>query len=299
MGNEVVRMFDGVPVAGRDDGYVNATALCRAAGKQWADYWRLKHTQEVFKEASANMGIPILALAVSKVGGNHSGTWVHPDLIGGVAAWASPKFAFQVSRWVRELLTTGRVELPNAAPPMLPWGRRITEHFLGFKAALLRAHPDRWAVATEVMAEAFVIEDELAKILFPLDEGDRPDGSIGRRWSDRRAELGLAPEPLRDVAMTTPEPLRPFVFPATYPNAELPAFREWFGSIYMPMNLPDYLVGKAKRQGKDWREAGVLPPPPAKIVTASEAACVRTTGRRLSLSGKMLEWRDQGELFGR
>ena len=46
-----------------------------------------------------------------KKGGNHSGSWIHPDLAVQLAQWISPHFAIQVSRWIRELALTGKVEL--------------------------------------------------------------------------------------------------------------------------------------------------------------------------------------------
>ena len=41
------------------DGYINATALCRASNKLFADYSRLKETKEFLNELSRSMGIPI------------------------------------------------------------------------------------------------------------------------------------------------------------------------------------------------------------------------------------------------
>jgi hypothetical protein len=60
------------------------------------------------------------------------GTWGHPDVALAFAQWCNPMFAIQVSRWVNELLTTGKVELPKAVktPPgtiedgYFPWNRR-------------------------------------------------------------------------------------------------------------------------------------------------------------------------------
>jgi len=47
-----------------------------------------------------------------KVGrGKQSGSWIHPDLAGQLAQWVSKKFAIRVSRWIRELATTGSVTL--------------------------------------------------------------------------------------------------------------------------------------------------------------------------------------------
>ena len=98
-----------------NDGYVNATALCKAAGKLFADYYRLKNTAEFLKELSSQlqipiegknsvMGIPITAL-VQVIQGGHSdlqGTWVHPQIAINLSTWASPKFAVLVSNWVFE-----------------------------------------------------------------------------------------------------------------------------------------------------------------------------------------------------
>lgn len=44
-----------------------------------------------------------------KRGGNHSGSWIHPDLAVPLAQWISPKFTLQVSRWMRELALTNSV----------------------------------------------------------------------------------------------------------------------------------------------------------------------------------------------
>lgn len=41
------------------DGYINATALCKACGKNLADYARLKTTKEFLEELSSDMGIQI------------------------------------------------------------------------------------------------------------------------------------------------------------------------------------------------------------------------------------------------
>ena len=40
------------------DGYINATAMCKAAGKKINDYGRLSTTQAFLKELSSETGIP-------------------------------------------------------------------------------------------------------------------------------------------------------------------------------------------------------------------------------------------------
>lgn len=89
------------------DGYINATAMCRAAGKQWGHYKSLGGTDAFLAELSAEIGIPISELVQSVKGGDPAlqGTWVHPDVAIHLAQWLSPKFAVRVSRWVREWLS--------------------------------------------------------------------------------------------------------------------------------------------------------------------------------------------------
>lgn len=90
-----------------EDGYINATAMCKAAGKLMADYNRLSTTKAFLEELSADMGIPISQLIqVLRPGGDGlQGTWVHPQVSTHLAQWLSPKFAVQVSKWVHEWLS--------------------------------------------------------------------------------------------------------------------------------------------------------------------------------------------------
>jgi len=86
------------------DGYVNATAMCKAVGRLFADYNRSKQAQEFLSALSDDMGIPISDLVqVIKGGEPHlQGTWVHPDVAIHLAQWCSPKFAVQVNKFIRE-----------------------------------------------------------------------------------------------------------------------------------------------------------------------------------------------------
>jgi len=133
-----------VPV--RRDGYVNVTKICQAAGKR-LDHWReLESSKESMEylqktlddEYAANVnlgkvipGITGITLLIS-IRGNcpGRGTFAHPDLAIIIAAWASIPFQFQVSRWVRELMTSGRVELSKELSTQQlddVWQRRVDE----------------------------------------------------------------------------------------------------------------------------------------------------------------------------
>lgn len=105
------------------NGYVNATKMCKSAGKHWAHYYENKRTRNFLKELqrdvpmlnSPNIDFPTLEndhatkqpveLIISKTGGNHSGTWVHPDVAIDLASWCSPKFQVAVARLIRRYMS--------------------------------------------------------------------------------------------------------------------------------------------------------------------------------------------------
>lgn len=134
--NELIQHeFNSITVNQRQhDGYINATAACKANGKLFADYQRLDSTQAFLDELSATIGIPVSVMGNpitgnSVTGKSHNGdsenapclvyvrqggtpalqgTWVHPQVAIHLAQWLSPKFAVAVSQWVFDWMTTGR-----------------------------------------------------------------------------------------------------------------------------------------------------------------------------------------------
>ena len=106
----------------REDGYINATMLCKASlvckgkEKKFNDWFRLQNTKELIialeNDKNLNAGIPVFkSIEVTK--GKYGGSWIHPDLAIQLAQWLSPHFAIQVSRWTRELLLFDKVEIGN------------------------------------------------------------------------------------------------------------------------------------------------------------------------------------------
>ena len=92
---------------------INATQMCKAAGKLFANYKQLDGTKDYLQALESIIGIPILELIKVDVGGNHSGTWIHRLVAVHLAQWLSPSFAVKVSLWVNELMITGKVEIGN------------------------------------------------------------------------------------------------------------------------------------------------------------------------------------------
>ena len=57
----VIRYWNGTPIARRaSDGYIKATALCKANGKQWNDYWRTDRATTYLKALSAEEVISLV-----------------------------------------------------------------------------------------------------------------------------------------------------------------------------------------------------------------------------------------------
>ena len=120
--------LNGIMVLSRvEDGYINATQLCKAGKKKFGHWNALESTKELIHALKADIGItisannpdiviPTMELIDVKKGGNdkkNQGSWIHPDLAVQLAQWISPVFALQVSRWIRELAMTGKVSLGN------------------------------------------------------------------------------------------------------------------------------------------------------------------------------------------
>lgn len=93
------------------DGYINATAMCKAAGRKIAKYSENDSTQEFLAALSADVRIPTSELMQTIKGGEPhlQGTWVHPQVAIHLAQWLSPQFAVQVSKWVFDWMS-GRVQ---------------------------------------------------------------------------------------------------------------------------------------------------------------------------------------------
>lgn len=71
-----------IVVLRQKDGYINATAMCKAAGKEFKHYNENKTTKAFYAELSAEVGIPTSELIQTLTGGTPSiqGTWVHPQV---------------------------------------------------------------------------------------------------------------------------------------------------------------------------------------------------------------------------
>jgi len=105
-------LLAGIEIISRpEDGYINATQLCKAGGKEYGGWFRNNKTEEYLDELSSDMQICTSQLIETNKGKNDQYTWVHPQVAIHIAQWVSPKFAVIVTRWIHKLLSTGKVSL--------------------------------------------------------------------------------------------------------------------------------------------------------------------------------------------
>ncbi|MDR0273884.1 MAG: KilA-N domain-containing protein [Burkholderiaceae bacterium] len=150
------------------DGYINATAMCKAAGKLMADYTRLKSTQEFLDALEPDVGIPISQLIQSLRGSNVAqGTWVHPQVAIHLAQWLSPQFAVMVSKWVFDWMS-GKEQ-----PAKLPY--HLRRHMLNYHKV-----PNGWFSVLQEMTNRLVAPMEAQG--YQLPENMMPDIAHGRMF---------------------------------------------------------------------------------------------------------------------
>jgi len=144
-----------VPITMRTDGYVNATELCKAGGKLFAEYQRNKSTVAFIEALSLNMRIPIIRL-ITPAQGRYGGTWVHRKVAVHLAQWISPEFAIQVSNWVDELqkmnidLKNQILEINTRRPTLTGDGIFACQLQLGDKIVPIQMREDGYINATEL-----------------------------------------------------------------------------------------------------------------------------------------------------
>lgn len=204
------------------DGYINATAMCKAANKRWPDYARLQATKDFIDELSSDVQIPTSELIQSVKGGNPSlqGTWAHPDVAVNLAQWLSPKFAVQVSKWVREWFTEGK----RAPTQVMPY------HLERYLSNRTRIPADHFSILSELTIRLIApLEDEG----YTLPERLVPDISEGRmfcKWL--RDEKGIDTCALPTYTHTYPNGRS--VEAKLYPIDILPDFIRHFNNLWLP-----------------------------------------------------------------
>jgi hypothetical protein len=205
------------------DGYINATALCQAANREWAHYASNKQTKDFLAELASDIGIPMSSLVQSVRGGSGpQGTWVHPQVAIHLAQWLSAKFAVRVSKWVHEWLSgKGAPKAPAELPHHLNRYIKNDPH----------VPPGYFSVLQETGLGLF---GPLHSLGFEIPAGWVPDISVGKLFCAwLRDKHGVN----TDSLPTYPHDYldgRQIVHPKLYPDEFLAEYRTWFRMHWLP-----------------------------------------------------------------
>ena len=218
------KVAGGVVEQRRKDGYINATAMCSASGKLFADYNRLKTTSAFFGALQADMGIPISEIIQSVKGGDGvQGTWVHPKVAIHLAQWLSPEFAVQVVNWVHDWMTAGA-------------GRSMPYHLRRYTSNRGNVPVGHFSILSEMVLAVIAPMEEAG---YTLPDHLLPDISQGKMFSKfLRQELGVSTEGM-------PHYLHYFedgrvVQPRAYPEYYLADFRQHLREEWLPKRAVAY-----------------------------------------------------------
>jgi hypothetical protein len=115
----VSRSWNGTPISRRTtDGYVNATAMCKANNKQWSKYRESDRCQTYVDALAETSEIRMFDLIESRQG-QGGGTWVHPQVAVDLARWISAPFAVWMDGWFLESIQQAQPTPVETTPPRL------------------------------------------------------------------------------------------------------------------------------------------------------------------------------------
>ena len=107
----VLALKDLLIASRQEDGFINATQLCKIKNKVFNDWYKLDSTKELINELEAQLYLenpsrenPISVIDTKKAGknqGKNQESWIHPDLGLPFAEWLDKKFAIKISRFIR------------------------------------------------------------------------------------------------------------------------------------------------------------------------------------------------------
>lgn len=221
----------GVLIAQRAmDGYINATALCKAVDRQWNHYWDSSNTQAFIEELARDLDVLSASLVQSVRGGRIQGTWVHPQVAVHLAQWLSPRFAVQVSKWVHEWMTGGARTTTRSMPVHI-------ERYVMNQGAIPATH---FSMLNELI---FNLIAPLEASGYTLPEHLMPDISEGRMFSDWiRKNKGVDPKTFPSYSHRFQDGR---VVPARlYPNEYLAEFRAHFHTLWLPTKASTYFADR-------------------------------------------------------
>lgn len=156
---------------------INATQMCKAAGKEYYDYAKTGKANSFLQILKSKPIFVGLDLSKSNRGGDHSGTMVHRLIAYDLASWLSGDVKLQFYMWLDELLLTGRVELGNEmnVQQLEDAWRRINEELQAKASADVSAAQDR---CQEIILQKNELELQLATMQDAQQRSDEEKNAL-------------------------------------------------------------------------------------------------------------------------
>jgi len=254
-----------------------AKSACRNAGHDPSDHFRdvtnLVDIGSGAQRASADVQLRRFGMYLVAMNGDPD----KPEI-----AAAQRYFVIQTRR--------AELNLPPVVPPVIPvfpashlvppaqprpWYERIRETWMPHIRRMNREHPESFTVVTELAVYVMQMEDELQYHEVVTRSSDRPDISIGSRWSRyRRTVLGYADVAASAQAMLFLPDQGIEVPLKVYPESERNTFRRWFFDVYLREAYLEYIDNK-----KEWRRDV----PALTRASVADVTCEAITGRPAAL----------------
>lgn len=207
------------------DGYVNATAMCKANSKQIGHYNSAATTIAFVNALADDIGIPISELIQIVKGGNPDlqGTWVHPRVAINLAQWLSPVFSVRVTKWVFDWMS-GKVT-----------GGNLPYHLRRYVANMTKVPAGHFSMLNE-MTTALIAPLEHMGYVLPASM--LPDISEGKMFCKWLRDQGYDTNALPTYAHQYEDGR--VVNAKAYPNKLLADFRRHFVEVWLHTHALSY-----------------------------------------------------------
>jgi len=227
--------YNGQNITQRPDGYVNATQMCQANGKQIGDWLKTQDAERYMNAISTVTNIPLTDL-IKKIKpdvnkGIGGGTWIHPKLAIKLARWISVEFELWCDEHIKTLMEGGSTSL--ASPPdKLDWYERLKLYKAKTKI------PVGYFSIFEELTTGLVSEFEHAGCKLP--HGSVPDISVGKCFC---SYLRANNYDLDALTMKYKHyyPDGRVISANIYHDSLLAEYRKWVQLTYKITQLPKYL----------------------------------------------------------
>lgn len=238
----VPHTYQGSVISQREaDGYINATAMCKAAGKEWAHYNSNSTTKAFLTALEGSLGIPRDQIVQTiATGANEArGTWVHPQVAVHLAQWLSAEFAVKVSQWI--------VEWMSGQKP----SDRVWAQFEDRVSLVYDSVPVGYFCVFKEIADLFA-----SMISNGADFGTRMilDLSVGGCWgpfwtkNNLESKFGARMKFAHNYPDYFPQSLSNPQDAWCYPEDALPTFKRWLREEYIPKKMPAYLKNQVSQK---------------------------------------------------